>query len=415
MIIRIAGLLLGLSSVSCLLAVAADQQKSISERVAEELARGQLYDGEMFDRLVALGPEALPELCKQLDSYAFPVEIMNVLAEWQDPSVTPALLDFIATQESRRTTGMDAAYVIDAARVLREIGDPRAERVLDSIAANQANSIQLRFEANAALARLGSPTVKARASEEIMQMYRTKEGVADMAWPNPDVVLSEVFYQGLCDVQSKEAEQAVAEFLTAPGEGYQKQPVVKILGRREETRNRPKILEVLLHVAEHEQEYAEVDRTAKLTKLEALTALYRLKGVVPAERLQKIADEMLKDEDCNAWAQSDEPYWRKKAERLHRIKVDLDAELKREQQAPAPTAAVAAQLEPRAQKSGATFREPGPHVPEMPATAQKSTAAGGNIREKETMGTKVWTVIGSFAAIALIAAGLTLYQRKMRK
>ena len=408
--IGITVLVFGLSSVPCFLAVAADQQKSMSERVEEELARGQLYEGELFDRLMALGPEAVPELCKQLNSYAFPVEIMNVLAEWQDPRATPTLLDYIAAQESRRTTGMDAAYVIDAARVLREIGDPQAERVLDSIAANQANSIQLRFEANAALARLGSPTVKARASEVIMQMYRTKEGVADMAWPDPDVVLSEVFYQGLCDVQTNEAEQAVAEFLTAPGEGYQKQPVVKILGRREATRDRSEIIEALLHLAEHEQENAEFDRTAKLTRLDALTALHRLKGLVPAERLQKIVQEMLKDEDYIAWAQSDEPYWRKKAERLHRIKRELDAELKHDQQ----KSALGEVPESGTREAGAALQAPELQVQQKPAAAQKSAAAGINTSETKSTGTEAWAVIAALAAIAITAAGLTLFWLKKR-
>ena len=249
-------------------------------RVREELERGQLYDGEKFDRLVALGAEAVPALCENLETYEFPAVIMNVLAEFRDARAVPALLVLLEkTRKGWSDSWHDAYFPV---RALKEIGDPRAEKLLLEIASSESAHVALRFHATTALARLGSPEVKQRAWDEIMRIHRTGERVSSTAWPDPNVIIDDDVSLALCEVSTEEADEALARLIRARWPGYRQARVIEVLGRRTETRNRKKVVDALVYAAEHE------DGGYFMVQFNAVMALYALDGVVPDERLREI-------------------------------------------------------------------------------------------------------------------------------
>lgn len=226
--------------------VSADAQDDAMEVRVQELLEDLGISGvEGYSRLVALGPEAVPALCELLETYKFPAVIIDVLSDIQDTRAVPALIRFLSQDEGRTVKMLTV-------RALKELGDIRAEEALLSIAHDESTHISLKFEATAALARLGSPEIKKQAQEEITEIYRTGEGVADNAHPVRDVIMSYDFYVGLCEVQSDEIDEALAAYITGGARYGERGNVMGLLARRDNTRDRPRIIEALLHVAENE-------------------------------------------------------------------------------------------------------------------------------------------------------------------
>lgn len=260
------------------------QEPDMASRVQEEIERGQMYDGEQFDRLVALGPDAVPALCDHLETYGFPMVILNVLAELGDARATSAILDFL--ENTRITWSSEPSFSKYAIHSLKEIADPRAEPLLLEIVSNESNHFAVRFHANTALARLGSPSVKAQAWDEIMSV--SHGNVSDMYRSYRQTITYPDLYSGLVEVLTDAADERLAKFLTSGHEGYKTRPLMSQLARREETADRVKIVDALLYVAEHEHERG-LTGGELLTQGLAFKVLFDLEAA-PPERLAAIAD-----------------------------------------------------------------------------------------------------------------------------
>ena len=266
----------------------AAESEAMRLRVKEELERGQIRGGEKFARLVALGPEAVPALCEHLETYKFPAVILEVMAKFQDPRAVPDILEFLKSRKGEWSELRPSRLCFDAVDALKEIADPRAEALLLEIAAHESCHKTLRYKAYAALARLGSPKVKEQAWNEIARICRTRDGVSTNAHPNPDVILYGDFFLGLCEVLTDEIDEELASVVRGGAMNYDRWPVISLLARREETRNRPKVIEALLHVAEHEYEHDTQGNELILQRL-AFEALLETEAV-SFERLLSITE-----------------------------------------------------------------------------------------------------------------------------
>lgn len=268
-----------LAHVMCVLSYA--QESQIEKDVQELLKKYQSGSIEVHSELVELGPEAVPALCNKLADYPFPLKIIEVLGEIQASSAVPYLIDYIENDVSRH-------YRSDVIRALKNIGDQRAEDILVSIEKNESIYVGVRFEATVALARIGSPSVKALAWDKLTHMYRTGEGVADNAYQNSDVILTHDFYMGLCEVQTDEIDEAIASYIRYGGRGGERVRVMGQLVIQGELRNRPKIIKALLYVAENEYKM-DIQGDELITQGAAFTSLLGL-DVVPPEQLLTITE-----------------------------------------------------------------------------------------------------------------------------
>lgn len=258
------------------------QQDDTAVRVQEAL---DTVNGDQYEKLVALGPEAVPAICDQLAVHKFPLVLVEALAEFQDDRATVPLLEFL---QLHRDDEVLAQYT---AMALKEIGDPRAEPALLGIVNDNSVHIATRWEATVALARLGTPDVKAWAWKEIMRIFRTGEGVSHNAHPNPDVILDRDVAKGLCEVLTEEADREIAQSLRYGNVN------VGPLEKRAETRNRKWIVNAYLHLAEHEgkeEDGFEGRHTDYYQNVSALWFLHGLGGVIPTRKMLDIVEKLEK-------------------------------------------------------------------------------------------------------------------------
>ncbi len=242
-------------------------------RVQEAL---DTVNGDQYEKLVALGPEAVPAICDQLVVHEFPAVLVEVLGEFQDDRAALPLLEFLETHPDL------ADYTIAA---LKEIGDLRAEPALLDIVNDDSIPVSTRYEATVALARLGSPDMKAWAWKEILRIYKTRENVSHVVPLDGDVILEHDVTKGLCEVLTEEADREIAELLRHDNVN------VGPLYKRAETRNRKWVVNAILHMAEHdgrEEEGYEGRHTDYYQNVAALWSLHDLGGVAPTWRILEI-------------------------------------------------------------------------------------------------------------------------------
>jgi len=296
-------------------------ESKVSQSVNEALEQDQRYDGELSDRLTALGSAAVPELCKHLETYAHPAEIIWVLAEFRDERSVPPLLGFLENRRDEWSSASPDGLCYYAVRALREISDPRAEDLLREIVSSESAHVSLKFNATAALARLGTSDIRKQAWEEISETYRTKTNVSQNSYPDSWVILEGDLYLAMCDVYTDEIDEALATFIRGGSAGYIKRPVFELLARRVESRNREKVIAALLEVAAHEyQKDALGDEL--LTQESAFNSLLRLEAF-PPETLLRVAETWEIAIESVYGTFGDESFVAEYAERLRDLKEKL--------------------------------------------------------------------------------------------
>lgn len=217
--------------------VASPQALSMDERIEKILTKGQSYDGEIFDGLVALGPEAVPYLAGRLYTLRLPKVILDAYAAFADKRATVPIIQFL---HSRRDVWSTSDVLCQfAIKALKEINDPRAEPVLYELVSGSDIHFRIRFEATAALARLGSPQIKQWAWDRILEVYRTEPMNPNKGMEN---LTPREVYVGLCEVRSEEGIRLVSRLVANAGQGYIAMEMLGVLNRRPETKDSPELI-----------------------------------------------------------------------------------------------------------------------------------------------------------------------------
>jgi HEAT repeat protein len=145
--------------------------QELAAEVDRILATPQSESGEVTHGLVQLGRRAVPFLIERLDTYRYPIVIVEALGRIGDKRATFPLLSLLDRVEPfAETKGEYHAQRISIIAALREIGDSRAEPVLQAIFINEKGHIGTRLAAATALAGLSSPDLKEQARAFIMKV-----------------------------------------------------------------------------------------------------------------------------------------------------------------------------------------------------------------------------------------------------
>jgi hypothetical protein len=120
---------------------------------------------------VRLGRSAVPILIEKIDSYQYPMVIVESLGRIGDGQATFPLLNLLGRVEPfAETKGEYHAQRIFIIAALRGIGDSLAEPLLQAISINEKGHVGTRLAAATALAGLGSPDLKEQARAFIMKV-----------------------------------------------------------------------------------------------------------------------------------------------------------------------------------------------------------------------------------------------------
>lgn len=145
------------------------EQESLSEALDRILQGGH----EVVDKIVALGPEAIPLLVKRLYSSEDDVAILNALVEMDFPDAVVPLLDYLAW--ARAPDSLQAIPVIDA---LGRLGDSRAASTLYELMLDPKLSpvypelsTEVRLHLASALAKIGDREQVEAAHRLIFGLY----------------------------------------------------------------------------------------------------------------------------------------------------------------------------------------------------------------------------------------------------
>jgi len=279
MIQNIRRILIGLPLL--LLVSAITQRQSIEVEVDEVLARVQNRNGQIVEWLVDLGQPAVPAICQRLKTYKFPMELVRALERLRDPGATEPLLELLdSLKPFSPNADVRRLIVINA---LKEIGDPRTEKKLADIMTSEPTNVRVRLCAAAALARLGSPSVKEQAKTFIMGLHTERSryirSMLDRDFVPQDLDIA------LCEVGTDEALNIVLNELREEIMPYRKMTILKYLAKKEDA----KILGTLLEISGNEADEVHV-------RLEALNILMAFESKVSIADLRTRLDKL---NQCN--------------------------------------------------------------------------------------------------------------------
>lgn len=233
-------------------------------RIQSILATPQTYDGEIRERLVALGPAAVPAIGQALSSgYAFPVVLVDALKELGDPRGAAPTLAFL----NGRPPYSDADESFVTARVVEALGsmqNPEACAPLAEIVQEGSAHPRVRLAAASAASRLCGEEISGPAADLILQFQRNKP--REMK-PNPEYSDAEL-YSALAEVKNDQATDIIVGVMENSTEGHILEPIIAAAVRRAD----PKLKDALKHVVRKSDPNVPLE-----TRLKAARALLDLK------------------------------------------------------------------------------------------------------------------------------------------
>ena len=200
----------------------------------------QTYDGETRERLVALGPAAVPAIGQTLATgYAFPAVLVDALKELGDPRGAAPTLAFL----KGRPPYSDADESFLTARVAEALGSMRNREAcapLAEIVSEGPAHPRVRLAAASAAARLCEEEISGPAADLLLEFYRNKP--REMK-PNPEYTDAEL-YTALAEVKNDEATDIIVGVMENSTEGYILEPIIAATARRGDA----KLKDALKHV-----------------------------------------------------------------------------------------------------------------------------------------------------------------------
>jgi HEAT repeat protein len=190
-------------------------------RVEQVLSSPQRYSGSMIDDLAQLGRPAIPALAQQLDTYRFPLVILQALRRIGDASATlpvAAYLNRISADPDRQEERLVAITL------LRELGDTRAESTLQLFFADENAPLATRVAAASALAKWGAPGAKEEAVALILKVAREHP-------PGTRAFRHDVLDEALASIDSDRGRSLLIERLDRASSASEQGRIIHLLGR----------------------------------------------------------------------------------------------------------------------------------------------------------------------------------------
>jgi hypothetical protein len=199
-----------------------------ASRIQRILETPQTYDGEIRERLVALGPAAVPAIGQALSTgYAFPIVLVDALKELGDPRAVAPTLAFL----KGRPPYSDADESFVTARIVEALGsmqNPDTCAPLAEIVREGSAHPRVRLAAASAASRLCGTEISGPAADLILEFHRNKPQVMK---PNPEYTDVEL-YSALAEVKNDEATDIVVGVMDRSTEGYMLDPIISAAARR---------------------------------------------------------------------------------------------------------------------------------------------------------------------------------------
>ena len=199
-----------------------------ASRIQNILEIPQTYDGETRERLVALGPDAVPAIGQALSTgFAFPLVLVDALKEIGDPRGAAPTLAFL---KGRPSYG-DADESFLTARVIEALGsmqNPAACAPLAQIFREDSAHPRVRLAAAAAASRLCKEDISGSAADLILQFYRNRP--REMR-PNPEFTDVEL-YSALAEVRNEAATAIIVGVMDSSTASYILDPIISATARR---------------------------------------------------------------------------------------------------------------------------------------------------------------------------------------
>ena len=206
----------------CILAFAPGlHARDAAARVEQILSSPQRYSGSMIDDLAQLGRPAIPALVQNLDTYRFPLVILQALQRIGDASATESLVAYL-NRISADPDRQEERLV--AITILRELGDPRVESTLQLFLTDENAQLATRVAAASALAKWGSPGVKQEAVAFILQVAREHP-------PGTRAFRHDILDEALASVDSDEGRSLLIARLGMASSASEQGRIIHLLGR----------------------------------------------------------------------------------------------------------------------------------------------------------------------------------------
>lgn len=195
--------------------------QDVAARVEQVLSSPQRYSGSMIDDLAQLGRPAIPALVQKLDTYRFPLVILQALRRIGDASATlpvVAYLNRIAADPDRQEERLVAITL------LRELGDTRAESTLQLFFTDENAQLATRVAAASALAKWGSPGAKEEAVALILKVAREHP-------PGTRAFRHDILDEALASIDSDHGRSLLIERLDMASLASEQGRIIHLLGR----------------------------------------------------------------------------------------------------------------------------------------------------------------------------------------
>ncbi len=152
-----------------------DTANNYSRQLEEIWSAGQTYDGEVEDKMVELGPDAIPAIAQAaLDAERFHIHYIRALARIGDQKAIDPLLRLLEHQRPAEF-GTDKVMVLSVVHALKQLNAMEAVDSLFEIAEGDNVHPQVRLVSAGYVAALGSGNQQRIAASMILEMSRERE------------------------------------------------------------------------------------------------------------------------------------------------------------------------------------------------------------------------------------------------
>lgn len=261
------------------------------DRIIEE---GQLRDGELVEKFVALGQDAAPILAEELWTDETPGALLQALAQLADPRTTEPLIKYLYAHEPLSATlGEYSAEKNMTLRTLKEIGDPRAEEPLLKIVRSQSTLIETRLLAAAAVARFGTPAAKKECETFIMDIWHRSRPL-NSDFPEPfynTMAIESMLHEAVPEVDTPEAAVLTHEWLNDNDMPLLQKEIIAVFAKKQH----PEMIDALKRLCTDSTQYGSV----RFSCIKHLRKTGKVPEATIATYVQQLLQEPLEKEGPN--------------------------------------------------------------------------------------------------------------------
>jgi len=295
-IVRSLAALIGASLVLAILYLNLNHQ-DITRRVDEIYSMQQSYDGEIIDNLIALGPNAIPEMAKRLgEDIEFPIVFVIAMASIGDNAATAPILGFLEKLDH----GLDSEQIALSRLTIRELeklDDPRKVDPLLRIMTDTSTHPVVRLSAATTIASTSNQIAVKQAQKTIMDFYNAR--FEYLGRGNDGFALDDLL-EALTAANTEESIEILVDYLYSDIPRRMSIPIIKYFANVDND----VVVKALSEIAFNDH------IGSRMVRLEALSSLVDLSHGYPKQRiidqLEEIqaSETVTQDEDFEELANS---------------------------------------------------------------------------------------------------------------